>query len=72
MQNWAILKPLIGLLFSRKFLVLFLSALVSSGVAWAADAKEWIPIIVMAGASLNAVVIAWEDAAGKRAGNIEQ
>jgi hypothetical protein len=69
MKNWAILKPLIGLLFSRKFLVLFLAAAVSSGAAWASDAEEWIPLIVMLGAGLNGAFIAWEDAASKRAGN---
>ena len=68
MKEWAILKPLVSLLFSRKFIVLFLATAASSGAAWAGDAEEWIPIIVMVGAGLNGVLIAWEDAASKRAG----
>ena len=69
MKEWAVIRPLIGLLFSRKFLVLFLAALISSGAAWAADYEQWIPLIVMLGAGLNGAFIAWEDAAQKRAGN---
>ena len=68
-SQWAVIKPLISLFFSRKFLVLFIAALASSGIAAAADVEEWIPVIVMAGAAINAVMIAWEDSASKRAGN---
>ena len=69
MTEWAIIKPLIGLLFSRKFIILLVAALASSGIAAVADMEEWIPIIVMVGAGLNGVLIAWEDSAAKRAGN---
>ena len=72
MREWAIVRPLIGLLFSRKFIILLLAALVSSGMAAAADLEEWIPLIIMVGAGLNGVLIAWEDAADKRAGNGQQ
>ncbi len=72
MREWAIVKPLVSLLFSRKFLVLLVAALASSGLAAAAGLGEWIPIIIMVGASLNGVLIAWEDAAAKRGGNEPQ
>jgi len=68
-KEWAIIKPIISLFFSRKFLLLLVAALASSGMAAAAGMEEWIPIIVMVGAAINGVLIAWEDAAGKRGGN---
>lgn len=68
MKNWAIIKPFISLLFSRKFIVLFLATAAGSGAAWAGDAEEWIPVIVVIGGAVNAVAIAWEDSAAKRAG----
>ena len=72
MREWAVIKPLVSLLFSRKFLVLMVAAFVSSGLAAAADLEEWVPIIIMVGAGLNGVLIAWEDAAAKRGGNEPQ
>ena len=67
MREWIILRPLIGMLFSRKFLALFLAALVASGAAWASDFEQWIPVILIFGSGLYATLTAWEDAATKRA-----
>ena len=69
MKEWAIIKPLISLLFSRKFLVLFIATTIASGASWAADLEIWIPVIVAFGAAVFSTLTAWEDAAFKRAGN---
>ena len=66
MSQWIIFRPLIGMLFSRKFLALLMAALVASGVAWASDFEQWIPLIVMVGAVMFSTLTAWEDASEKK------
>lgn len=68
MKNWVLIQPLIGVLFSRKFLVLVVSALAASGAAFAADLEQWIPVIVMFGGALFSFLTAWEDASAKKSG----
>ena len=66
MREWIILRPLIGMLFSRKFLALLLAALVASGVSWASGFEQWIPVILVFGSGLYATLTAWEDASAKK------
>lgn len=72
MKNWPILKPFISLLFSRKFLVLFVVTLASSGVAWAANLEAFVPLIVMLGGTVMTTLTAWEDANAKRGVEAQQ
>ena len=64
-KNWPIIKPLIGLVFSRKFLVILLAALASYGLDLTPEAQA---LVLGLGAVVIAVTTAWEDAAEKRGG----
>ena len=64
-QNWPVLKPVIALLFSRKFLVVAFAALASLGLDLTPEVQT---LVFVVGAGIVAVTTAWEDFATKRAG----
>jgi hypothetical protein len=64
-KNLPIIKPIIGLVFSRKFLVLVFAALAAYGLDLEPELQA---VIIALGAIVLPVTIAWEDAATKRAG----
>ena len=64
-SQWPLIRPLIGLLFSRKFLVVAIAA----GVSLDLDLTPEVQALVFAvGAGIIAFTTAWEDAAKKGAG----
>ena len=65
-KNWPIIQPLIGLVFSRKFIVVLIAALASMGLDLTPEMQA---LVFALGAIVIAVTTAWEDAAEKRAGN---
>jgi hypothetical protein len=65
LKNWPILKPVFSLLFSRKFLVVFIAAAASLGLDLTPEVQA---LVFAAGAGVIAVTTAWEDAAAKRGG----
>jgi hypothetical protein len=64
-KEWPLVRPLIALLFSRKFLVVLLAALASLGLDLTPEVKA---LIFAIGGIVIAVTTAWEDAALKRGG----
>ncbi len=64
-STWIVIKPLIALLSSRKFLVLLFPVLASFGLNLDGQTQA---LIIVVSAALFAGTTAWEDAAGKRAG----
>ena len=65
-KNWPIIRPLIGLVFSRKFLVVLITALASLGLDLTPEIQA---LVFSVGGIVLALSIAWEDAAAKGAGN---
>ena len=65
-KNWPLIRPCIGVVFSRKFLVVLIAAVASYGLDLTPEMKG---LILLAGAGIIAVTNAWEDAAAKGAGN---
>ncbi|KPJ95383.1 MAG: hypothetical protein AMJ53_02870 [Gammaproteobacteria bacterium SG8_11] len=68
MKDLSFLRPLLELMYTHKFWTVFIAALVASGVTWAADLGEWVPLIVLVGGSLlggTAVKVQEARAAGK-------
>ena len=65
LQNWPVLKPIIALLFSRKFLVVVFAALASVGLDLT---PEFQALVIALGGVAFILATALEDAAEKRAG----
>jgi len=65
MQNWKIIKVILAILTSRKFLILLLSVLASSGLD---ISPEWKAMIFFLAGAVWAIATAIEDAAAKNAG----
>lgn len=64
-RDWPLIRPLTGLLFSRKFLILLFPVLASFGFDLDANMQA---LVILVAASLFAGTTAWEDAAQKRGG----
>ena len=64
-KKWPLIQPLIGLLFSRKFLVVAIAAGVSLGLDLTPETQA---LVFAVGAGIIAFTTAWEDAAKKGAG----
>jgi hypothetical protein len=64
-KNWPVLKPVIALLFSRKFLVVAIAAAASLGLDLEPEVQA---LVFTIGAGVIAVTTAWEDYGVKRSG----
>ncbi len=64
-KNWPVLRPVIALLSSRKFLVIVFAALASVGLDLT---PEFQALIIALGGVAFVLATAWEDSATKRAG----
>lgn len=58
MNNWPVIKPLIGMIFSRKFITLVLACLAAYGLPLKPELEA---IIYLVAATFYAVTTAWED-----------
>jgi len=65
LKEWPFLKPIIGLLYSRKFWVLLFPVLASFGLDLDANVQA---LVILVATTIFAGSTAWEDAAEKRGG----